>query len=304
MDIEGDSPIPRFLLILPRANVGFFSHFFQVLALLEIAERKGLIPVVFFNAKYPYWSQAGEPNAWDHYFAPLSNYTVSDITGRSEQELAHFTCHDFDTLRLPNVFVTNSYFPEKVGIYGIQSEEQRTLCASIVKKYIRVQPEILERVESFISTHFDQTTIGIHVRGSDKPTEYKLVTDVNVALTWDDFIQEANAIRKGGKVFVATESNEALQALLAGMPGSIYVNATRISGKTPPHLTRGRDGVQVGEEALVDCLLLSRTAHLIHGLSNLSAAALVFSPLLPHTDLFARAVSRCQGVVNSRGPLG
>jgi hypothetical protein len=61
----------------------------------------------------------------------------------------------------------------------------------------------------------------------------------------------------------------------------LYTKAQRSADGQPVHF----GSLGSAEEVLVDVILLSRTHHLVHGVSNVSAAALVFNRSLPHTDL-------------------
>ena len=61
----------------------------------------------------------------------------------------------------------------------------------------------------------------------------------------------------------------------------LHTTARRSYDGRPTHVGYGRGP----EEVVFDAILLSRTNHLLHGVSNVSAAALAFNRALGHTQL-------------------
>ncbi len=66
----------------------------------------------------------------------------------------------------------------------------------------------------------------------------------------------------------------------------LYYPSRRSTGDSSPHMEFG--GAEIGEEILIEGLLLSRTDFLVHGISNVAFAALAFNPDLPHVDIYQR----------------
>ena len=86
----------------------------------------------------------------------------------------------------------------------------------------------------------------------------------------------------GARIFTATDCGRFLERLRARYGERVVYTAAR----------RSRDGRPVhfgnsasAEEVLIDALLLARTRHLVHGISNVSAAVLAFNRTLSHTSL-------------------
>ena len=83
------------------------------------------------------------------------------------------------------------------------------------------------------------------------------------------------------QIFAATDESYFLEALQKAFPGRVIAyEATRSKDAVGVHFSR-EDPYRIGEEALLDALLLSRCNVLIRTSSNLSLWSTYFSPELP-----------------------
>jgi hypothetical protein len=271
----------RVLVSAARRRCGAFSMFFQVLGHLRLAETQGLRPVVYFNQQVCYWSESGyngSRNAWEYFFLPVAGLSMEQVYPDTA------ALENLDTAALRDrladrAVVRDDYLAEEIGFEGRLDARQRDLAAALVERHVRIRPEILALAEGYLQrTLQGRTAIGVHYRGTDKVVEaippsfeqYRQAIDAELARTPD------------ASIFAATDCARFLERL-QWLYGERVVNtlAHRSSDGQPVHF----GSTASAQEVLVDVLLLSRTRHLIHGVSNVSAAALVFNRSLPHTDL-------------------
>ena len=121
--------------------------------------------------------------------------------------------------------------------------------------------------------------IGVHYRGTDKVGEVAAVQySVIIAL-----IQAEIEIDPDIKIFVATDEQRFLKEMCKNFPGKVVaIDAIRSTNGYPVHYPshRGAVNYQKGEEALVDCIVLSQCSKLYRTSSNLSSASMRFNPTL------------------------
>ena len=273
----------RVLLSVARLNCGGFSMFFQVLGHLRLAEELTLIPAVYFNRRVCFWNDAGENgarNAWEYYFRPVSRLAIGDLCPETR------SLEDLDTEGLRRVLadravVRDDYLAADVGFAGRMDERQRAIGARLVAAYVRPRPEVLARVDDFFARELaGRDVVGVHYRGTDKvceepPTPFELYREA---------LDQELARRPSLRIFAATDCAAFLARLEDTYPDRvIHTEAFRSRDGRPVHFAHAPSAGEV----LVDVLLLARTRHLFHGVSNVSAAALVFNLDLPHTELAA-----------------
>ncbi len=269
------------LVSAARPGCGMFSMFFQVLGHLQLAERDGLIPVVYLNRHVCYWDDAGQNgarNAWEYSFLPVFGLGIEDIY----PDPVALEALDAPTLQrklADRAVVRADYLSEDIGYGGRINNRQREISASLVERYIHPRREVRSQVDDYFAREFaGRAVIGVHYRGTDKIGEaippsfdrYKALVDAQIST------------RPELRVFVATDCGRFLDRMKTTYGDRvIHTSARRSHDGRPTHFGYGLGA----REVVVDALLLSRTSHLLHGTSNVSAAALVFNGKLPHTDL-------------------
>lgn len=292
----------EFVVIMAHQGGGFFSVFLKVLGCLDHYPDRA--PIAYFNkASFMYWSDAGwngSTNGWEYYFEPLSEFGLLDVLSYTPHDLASMDTQALAAVVGDNVLVTDHYYSAKVGFAGRAQQRHRGELHQLYTERIRVKAPIREKVERFVGEHFGAgRVVGIHYRGTDKfgeisallgrkPRSSAAIGQIDV----DGYIDAALAAAGTGETrfFLATEDELALDRARDRLGGRlVYTPATRSRSEVAPHWDIG--GPALGEEALIDCLLLARCDHLVHGLSNLSWAALIMNPSLPNTDLHEPYVS-------------
>jgi hypothetical protein len=236
-------------------QAGFFSVFASVVGCLDQFERGSYAGLnIDFKREGLYYEDTFGPNWWTYYFEPISfgqSKHCQIIEGHYHQ-LAERTIYTLDVKR----------------------------CAALTKKYVHVKPAVEKKVQDFINENFTADFIlGIHFRGTDKYLESPRVPYEIMVCEINKVIAELNL--QNYQLFVATDEMGFITYLEAMYPGKvIYTSAIRSATGNAIHVTSGNNH-RKGEEAIVDCLLLSRCNYLLRTSSNLSLCSTFFNPNIP-----------------------
>lgn len=248
----------NFVLDLKRNDYGLFSCFTMVLGTLEAYET-GIYQGIWINfgKNGAYYDPALGPNWWEYYFKPIRLGQLDAPLPRSTRSQAH-----------------------KMARLGRRLTPERAY--ELISRYIQLQGDIQEEIDQFAKKEFANChVIGIHYRGTDKVTSGEAVK-VNYDAVADEI--KRHLAEKGladFKIFIATDETPFIDYLSALFPGKIvYTQAQRSSDNLPVHM-KAQKPYKVGREAIVDALLLSKTAYLIRTKSNLSLCSTFFNPNLP-----------------------
>lgn len=253
-------------------QAGFFAAFLAVLNNLDYCERERKIPIVFWDSQSVYFdnSQITKcPNAWEYYFEPL------------------FPVHDFNEL---NNVHRNYGSPDGFTIWSNEhphvSCKQALFADRLIKKYIKVKPYILDIVNDFYKKNMENfIIIGIHLRGTDKGTEIRPIATQMILEKAQDY---ARTLNQPYKYLIASDEwnliNIALETL-KDAPVIMYDTAERaFDHYSPVHFfpSLNNQSLKLGEDVLVEVLLLSKSSFFIHTVSCVSTAVLFFNPELNH----------------------
>ena len=256
--------------MLPGApsNPGFFSAFNVVLGALDFFDSSefcmGL--EVDFKERGLYFDPAYGPNWWNYYFKPI--------------HLSKEPCESAHTILSYEQTMLSLY-----AQYNMSAERGHAL----IEKYIKLKQPLQEKLDAFVDTHFkDRFIIGIHYRGTDKKSEAPEIEYATIAkCITEELLQHPYA-----KIFVATDEAAFLQFMQEEFPEKIIaLEAIRSADKTPVHTTSdnngytGQDCYKKGEDAVLDCILLSKCSKLYKMASNLSDTSLKFNPSVPVVHL-------------------
>ncbi len=236
---------------------GFFSVFNTVLGALEFYENSddadGFI-VDFEKSGFFYDPNFGE-NWWEYYFEPIK-------------------------LGTPNI--NEIIFKEYKKItfsFSAQLKMSRERSYELINNYIKLKPHIQNKLDAFVKEHFEgETVIGLHYRGTDKILEAPKINYELVGKLLSKEIENDNSI----KIFVATDEDSFLQYMYKKFPGRIIaLDAIRSKNDIPVHKIMTESPYQKGEDALLDCLLLSKCSKIYKTASNLSDVSIKFNPTMP-----------------------
>ncbi|HCY82676.1 MAG TPA: hypothetical protein DHV22_14320 [Xanthomarina gelatinilytica] len=251
-----------------------------------------------------YWDEKGwrgSLNPWEYYFEPLNEYTVENAEN-SEHDVADiFMVGEFD-FDLENKFlIANLHSYEPLALWQLLERESeaelpheekyefkhRAAVAEVISNNVVVKPEIVEKIDNFYNKNFSGNVLGVHVRGTDKKLEYP-----HKALpisAYIEAIEEYLQKQPDSKIYVASDNNEAIIQIFKRFgPQKVFVtNATRMQNylSADPICLTPSTGPKHGEEVLIECMLLSKTNHLICTDSNVAASALYINPHITTTYL-------------------
>ena len=248
-------------------DIGMFSIFNDVLSLLHCYEQglyKGV--KVDFDTAGVYYDPSHGPNWWEYYCKPIC---------LGEENNAKI--HEVNGFGIP---------------FAIPREELRSYprknAYKLIQKYIFPKPHILEIIKKFEKKHFKHRfIIGVHYRGTDKILEALRVSFNKVKTEISKLLKELKGLKY--KIYVATDEEEFLKFMESEFQDKIcyYEAATRSEDKTPVHksIKANVSPYKIGEDAFIDCLLLSKTDFLIRTSSNLSQWSTYFNPDIPVAHL-------------------
>ena len=248
---------------------GFFSVFMTVMNYLDLYDKKEIDGLVVDFQKHGLcYEDSYGPNSWGYYFNPIQlgctsgpivefDYSKADETGRV------------------------AYLAE-IGL-------SRQRVADLMQKYVQVKPAILEEVDKYVTDHFqDKFIIGVHYRGTDKSGEALRVSYEEVSAA----VAHYTGDKKNFALYVATDETGFLQYMQQTFEGKILSqNCLRSDDQqSPVHYfnSHNKSPYKTGQEALIDCLLLSRCHHLIKTSSCLSLVSTFFNPDLSYVELNQR----------------
>ncbi len=271
-------------LIISRSNAGFFSLFNQVA--VESAAHPDRELVVFFNQRLClYWSDSGwngrHHNAWEYFFHPLSSISAASLLEATVAELQGWGREEFEARAAGRCLVTGD--PSLPFWRSVPAAERRQWHPAFRKIADAIRPEVLAKVLHFQERYFQgHSVLGLHYRGPEKLGDGLLPRHAWKHI--DDYLDAAE-INAWDRVFMATDDAVALEKARRRLGSKLVARpCTRVTNGSGVHFSCG--GPKVGEEALIECLLLARCQKLIHGWSNLSSAALILNPELPHLCLY------------------
>jgi hypothetical protein len=256
------------LLTAPSWSPGFFSCYQVVVGFLNWYEEQRAAGLasgmkVFFE-KGLYFDATVGPNWWEYYFEPIQ---TSEPPARHVNDIGDTQKSAWATAAISTL--------------------SRERAGEIIRKYVRVKPHIQDKIDRFVEAHFrNEHVVGVHYRGTDKSSEAPRVAFEVVRKE----IQNAVAGASQWVVFVATDEQGFLD-YIRGVFGAkvVCINACRSTNHEPIHHIDGAwaktNRYNLGEEAVIDCVLLSRTSVMIRTHSNLSSSAANINPTLPVIDL-------------------
>lgn len=249
-------------IVLADRGSGMFSQFHDVLSLL-IAYEKGYFTGIHVNFdRGLYYDAKVGPNWWEYYCKPIH------LGDRDHSEIKRVT-----GVQIPNAI------PRKQLI-----TYNRKKVYNLIKKYIHVKPQLTKKVTQFVEKYFkNHFVIGVHYRGTDKKIAAPRVRYEEVVTELNKKISE---VPNNYRIFVATDENDFIEYLKNLFPERvIYLqNVIRSTDGSPVHI-HAKSRYKVGEDAILDCLVLSKTDYLIRTTSNLSQWSTYFNPKLPYKNL-------------------
>jgi hypothetical protein len=252
------------LVVEVNSWVGLFAHLESFLEISFHCERYNLTPC--FMSTSPQYVDPQRGPDWFEYFFTNPQLSVGDSNRVKDGQVPICRIEGIRQLGLPE-----DYDPQ----LNLQIAPQ------LVRKYIGIKPHILEKIEAFVRNHFeDKSVLGIHYRGTDKRSSPVLYSDFRKSI--DNFLQKNREfdclfVSSDEQSFVDFIENEFRHTL----PVFYHADHERSQTKIAIHRSKSGDRFRKAEEAVLNCLLLSRCHALIKTASFLSGWSKLFNPDLP-----------------------
>lgn len=250
----------KFYIIRRNPTAGFFSNITFVLNHLKICDAMGFLPIVDMK-NYPTLHNEVVPikknrNSWDYYFKKLNKYSLNEI------------------YKSKNVFLSSEKFERNMALSITDKKISKYL------KKIEIKQHIHLKVNKFIQKNFSkkQKILGVHFRGST----YKTARGHAFPSTIDLMIKAIDNLLKKynyDKIFLVTEEQKYLNILKKIYKEKIiFYQSYRMNNLDSFKIyPRKNHRYLLGEEILIETLILSKCQGLTFVKSNVISAAIVFS---------------------------
>jgi hypothetical protein len=277
------------ITIIKSRNFGLFSNFLHTLQYLYLSEVEDRIPIVDWDIVW--YSQEkgynGSKNVWEYYFEPVSPFSLKDIDRDKDdvKEVKKYIkgrklhsepdgCWDYISSP-PEICLSNP------------SPEARAFMHSLIKKYVAIKSPIQSKIDSFYEKNMkNNQVIGAHVRACrDNRGGHRDIPLGKYTKNIDKYLSN----NPSAKVLITTDYKPFVDHFAKKYRDRIiYYNSQRsVNGFSPTcgfkrNLTRNKGGPKVGEEVLIECILLSKCDRVLHSSSNVSSACMYFNPNFSH----------------------
>jgi hypothetical protein len=308
------------LHIISERDVGLFSLIQQVVANIQWAIAENRIPVVHFGDRTCYWTPhgyRGKHSVWEYYFEPLDPiYPAARIPDEIKIPISLDppSPHEIGCRVGEDAFVS-SHFGDHPQLRGATlpipyewddpSDPLRREAKAVLDNFVRPRAYIFQKVKDFFARHMaGHYVIGVHARGTDATSHQELRAFRQGSLVLARYCAEIERIlelQPKAKILVASDEQSSVRHLAAAFPHRViaYHSVRHESGAAagrgptgwimPAYIAGDRDvAARNGEDAVVECLLLSRCDHLVHNGSSLARTVLLNAPALPHTNTHRR----------------
>ncbi len=257
--------------VIGTTGAGFFWSFFGVLNNLYWCDLHGKIPVVWWgrNSWCLYYQEEEyngvKDNAWEYYFEPVSSLTYSP------EDKIYSSHYVQDNLI--------SWFDEKQYASLLDKPYKRKV-NTLINKYIVLKPCVKDKIDKFYEEQMKgRKVIGIHLRGTDKKSEVEPIPIEKICAMVNESTKELT-----DRVFlVCTDEAKLLAGARQLLDGTIITyDVFRSTDGIAVHINtnHGYSMAKLGEEVLIEAILLSKCDMFFHTCSNVSSAVTFFNPEL------------------------
>lgn len=291
----------KFTIITCMSQQGLFANVLLALQKLDLCRLSGSIPVMYWHSSVydsPDGYNGSKGNVWDYYFEPVSKYTINDLG-----TYKHVNKYGGVKINNPDVEVVGKYRnvsephqPE--GCWNVESfppnpclvsptAEARAYVNNLINEQIHIKPHIIDKVNKFYEKKFkNRFVIGIHSRACN---DHMPAQGQNFLGQIEKYTKRILNDHKDAVIFIATDLESRIVDMKKLFGDRVcYQDIKRSPNSKPlqynckPKKKHNLCGPLSGEEAIRDCLLLSKTNMLLHGFSNISSCALYLNTQLDH----------------------
>ncbi|MFM0420411.1 O-fucosyltransferase family protein [Paraburkholderia aromaticivorans] len=244
-----------------QENSGFFSVMQMVLFILMYCDEKCLTPSISARG-----GLYGDPEGKIDWFSAFFDSMHGEATALLTHRVRKSTVRDLVQLGFRQRY---------------EARLQLMSASELFFAHYRPAGHIQDEVDAICQQlEIGTSTLGAHFRGTDKTLEA-------IPVSWSDFCRHIETTLAENphlsNVFVSSDEQAFLDFFVAWpfrKPVKVAPAKLLASGNTPVHFS-GYPGLDIGREALVSSLLLSRCGYLVKTPSYLSAWSRIFNPSLP-----------------------
>jgi hypothetical protein len=258
--INSNQPTFLYVTLPPQKSCGMFSVFNYVVGVLYEYDKNHYsgIEVNFENSGLYFDPEHGF-NWWNYYCEPIclgstQNSTIKKLTDLEYDYFSSFTEHRLS----------------------------RWQVFEIIQKYIKPREEIQKVIDQFAHENFSgHHIISVHYRGTDKYLEAPQVSFEQISDAITNYVTQNQL--ENYRIFVASDEQKFIDRMEQEFPNLIicYPSKRSVDAKPIHYGNSTNTKHQTGEDALIDCILLSHGDYLIRTCSNLSLWSTYFNPSIP-----------------------
>lgn len=295
----------RYLLIEAWGS-GFWADVNHALGSLLLAEITGRKPVTSWGAN-SLFSDGSDDDAFRFFFHPVSDVTHAEMArmnandifppGQSAPRNNRSKMRDqgpagLHFLNRPETLAVSDYYigvidllpwiPAGHAMYGKPIDE---VYRYLKEKYLRPAAAVDDAIENFCRQHIHgRQTIAVHVRGSDKTTEFVGLDSFNAS-----YFAALDAEPRDTQIFLLTEDARLLRQFRERYGARVVAtDSLRTNDDIGPHTMAGMDKVRLGRDVLADVYIaLACDRFLGNGRSNVSASIEIFKDWKGNARLLA-----------------
>lgn len=292
LEINGHKHDCFFIIRNVDIHAGFCAIVTYVLNGIRKAEESNAIPVIHIDKSntFDFYDPKYGENIWEYFFEPVTPYTYSQVQAYVSSGL--ISPHQIYTPSTEEVMKAHHREEGRLATFWAWDppldktkwmEQKRLLGRQYVKKYVYPKANIGEKVNNFTQENFEKYhIIGVHIRGTDfgyaqpiKPETYFQEID--------QIVLSQNL--KAYKIFLATDQKQFVTIFKAKYGSRIITyDAFRSEDHIAPYRYKTTSPYKMGEDVLIDVLLLSRSNYLLKGPAAVGEVALWFNQNLKCTD--------------------
>ena len=256
-------------IFIPTEDRGFFSIIWEIIDHISVNNDKD-IEIILNHSSF---NDRATDNMWEYYFEPIKNINKKKI----------FLSYNFRPY-------TDPLWPTK--------KKNLMLFNKIINDRIKIKNNIVTEVDSFVKNNFkNKNTIGVQCRGTNIMVSLNCVPHLFKKASVEEYFKGIDKLLQNGynNIFLATDDERIFRKFKEKYPTLVTSysknrsesdraiclyyskNMLKIPGKFTPR--------ELGQEVLIDGLLLSRCDYLLHGESNVSTFATFFNPNIISKDL-------------------
>lgn len=225
-------------------------------------------------------------NVWDYYFEPVMDITADalrkdypdvEIYEQPWEDVLHD--HQHDPERIATFWAWD--VPENPAQWMAQ---KRQLGRDFISRFVKVKPHIQTKVDAFVEQQFSHPyMVAVHIRGTD--FAYAKAIPVERYFEAIDAHLSEQSLEDFG-IYLATDQIQFVDQFRERYGDRVVCyECLRSDNEVAPFMLPNQSPYAIGEEMLIDILLMAKCNHLVKGPAAGGEYSLWFAPALSCTDL-------------------